>query len=201
MAAHGVKFQNFPLRQPVFRSPKAEGMFGTVSLNSRSPATDLDLIHQSADVDGDSQISTDQFLHYFLERVEVGKDSGGSCPILLIRNQSGDMDIVLKHVSLLAVTHINRLIFQADPHKFLKFGSGSLTRDSLGRVSEDDIVLFQALPVSLPMQCIRHTLIFLKRDFQKSPEISDYTDYETMTQIKSTMEIKENRRNHFSKSV
>src|SRR4030042_1817418 len=137
-------------------------MFGTVSLNSRSPATSLDLIHQSADVDGDSQISTDQFLYYFLERVEVGKDSGGSCPILLIRNQSVYMDIVLKHVSLLAVTHIDRAIFQADPHEFLKFGSRPLARDSFGRMSKEDVVLLETLLVSLPVQCIRHALILLK---------------------------------------
>src|SRR4030042_5540573 len=104
-------------------------MFGTVSLNSRSPATSLDLIHQSADVDGDSQISTDQFLYYFLERVEVGKDSGGSCPILLIRTQPVYMDIVLKHVSLLAVTHIDRAIFEADSHELLELRGRSFTRD------------------------------------------------------------------------
>jgi hypothetical protein len=72
------------------------------------------------------------------------------------------MDIVLKHVSLLAVPHIDRVIFQADPHKFLKLGSRPLSRNSFGRVSKDDVVLLQTLPVSLPVQCIGHALILLK---------------------------------------
>jgi hypothetical protein len=41
----------------------------------------------------------------------------------------------------------------------------------------------------------------LFRDFWKSPEIPDYTDYQTITRIRNILKLEKNLCNHFLKSV
>jgi hypothetical protein len=117
-------------------------MFDAVSLDAGLPAAGLNLLQQSADIDGDSQVGTDQFFQYLPECIEVSEDRGGSSPVSLAGNQFLDIDIVLMNIPLFAIPHIDRVMFQADPHELLEFWGGSFTGDSLCRVGKDDVIIF-----------------------------------------------------------
>jgi hypothetical protein len=85
-------------------------MFDAVSIDARSPAAGLNFFQESADIDGDSQVSVDQFSQYLLERIEVSEDSGCPRPISLAGDQFPDIDIVLMDIALFAVSDIGRVI-------------------------------------------------------------------------------------------
>jgi hypothetical protein len=116
-------------------------MFDAVSLNTVPPAADLNFLQEPAHIDGDSQVGTDQFFQYLLECIEVSEDRGRSSAVSLAGNQFLDIDILLMEIPLFAVPHIDRVIFQADPHELLELWGGSFTGDSFCRVGKDDVIV------------------------------------------------------------
>jgi len=113
-------------------------MLGAVSLNSSPPAAGLNLLQESADVDGDSQVGTDQFSQNLLEGIEVSEDSGCPCAISLVVDQFLDFDIVLD-IALSAVPDIGRAIFEADSHEFLELRGRPFAGDSFRGVGENNV--------------------------------------------------------------
>ena len=86
VSAHRIKFQNFSLWQAILRPPKPDRMLNAMPLNPRVTTALLNLPEQSADVDADSQIGSDQLLNHFPQGIQICEDSRCSRTVLLVRN-------------------------------------------------------------------------------------------------------------------
>ncbi len=90
------------------------------------------------------------------------KTAAPTVPSLLAGDQPFDDDVVLMHASQFDVAHVHGMVFQADLHEFADLLGRPLAVDSLGRVDEDDVVVFQILRVALAVQRVGHGSSSLK---------------------------------------